>query len=72
VENIAIIGYFEKQTDLIRKNPVNLAGLQCPLFWAGGVARSKRRVGRYWLPDFKEAIAVHYSSISLKYLNCQY
>jgi hypothetical protein len=32
VENIAIIGYFEKRRDLIRKKSVNLAGLQCPPF----------------------------------------
>ena len=32
VENIAIIGYFEKQRVLIRKKPVNVAGLQCPPF----------------------------------------
>jgi hypothetical protein len=30
VENIAKIGYFEKQRVLIRKKHVNLAGLQCP------------------------------------------
>ena len=41
VENIDIIGYFEEIRDLIRKKHVNLAGLQCPPFWAGGVARSK-------------------------------
>jgi hypothetical protein len=32
VENIAKIGYFEEISDLIRKKPVNLAGLQQPLF----------------------------------------
>ena len=32
VENIAIIGYFEKRSVLIRKKPVNVAGLQCPPF----------------------------------------
>jgi hypothetical protein len=32
VENIAIIGYFEKRRDLIRKKPVNIAVLQCPPF----------------------------------------
>jgi hypothetical protein len=35
VENIAKIGYFEEIRDLIRKKPVNLAGTQKPLFWAG-------------------------------------
>jgi hypothetical protein len=32
VENIAKIGYFEKKRGLIRKKPVNVAGLQCPPF----------------------------------------
>jgi hypothetical protein len=36
VENIANIGYFEEIRDLIRKKPVNLAGLQQPLFWLDG------------------------------------
>jgi hypothetical protein len=32
VENIAKIDYFEKRSDIIRKKPVNSAGLQCPPF----------------------------------------
>jgi hypothetical protein len=48
VENIAKIGYFEEIRDLIRKKPVNLAGLQQPLFWAGGVARSREKEGLFW------------------------
>jgi hypothetical protein len=35
VKNIAKIGYFKKQSDLIRKKPVNLAGLQCFPFCVG-------------------------------------
>jgi len=49
-ENIAIIGYFEKRSDLIRKKHVNVAGLQCPPFCLGGVARSQRREGHNSIP----------------------
>ena len=41
-ENIAIIDYFEKRSDLIRKKHVNLAFLQCPPFQAEGVRGSVR------------------------------
>jgi len=44
VENIVNIGYFEEIRDLIRKKPVNLAGLQQPLFGLdGSTVKRKRR-----------------------------
>jgi len=42
VENIGIIEYFEKRSDLIRKKPVNLAVLQCPPFWVRDIGGSVR------------------------------
>ncbi len=51
MKNIAIIGYFEKQRGLTRFRPCNLAGLQCPSFWVGGVAGSGWVEGRQWLAE---------------------
>jgi len=52
VENIAIIGYFEEIRGLIRKKPVNVAGLQCLPFWAGGVVGSVRGRGSLFIREY--------------------
>ena len=54
VENITIISYFEKQSDLIKLKPVNLVCFQCSLFcvrvregqieWKGAMRVSREEV----------------------------